>query len=495
MEKFKRFLKLYAIRYTLYAILLLASFLRLWRISEYMTFLGDEGRDSLVVWKIVTFQHLTLIGPPTSVGSMYLGPFYYYLMAPFLWIAQFNPVGPAIMVALFGVASVYLVYLIGKEFFNSRVGLIAALFYAISPVVITFSHSSWNPNIMPFFALLLIYSLFKLAREKKYHWLLVVSFSLAVALQSHYLGLLLIPLIIWEWIAVFRKTKETKHYILYTGYSILIFLILFAVPLIWFDLRHNFLNSRAFISFVQSRESTGLGIGIIKRLIDNLTFLFERLILVKEKRLVWPFIIFLSVSLIQWFREEKDKIKRKNFKLLFLWLGIGLLGLGFYKKEIYDHYLGFLFPLPFLLTAKALDFYFNKKMIKFLSLGLIIGLVLLNFYRCPLRFSPNRQLNRTKSVSRRILQEAGDQPVNMALIADKNYHAAYQYFVEVWGSKVYKADNKITEQLFVVCENELCEPIGHPLWEIASFGWAKIEKEWQFPWGTRLFKLIHNPEG
>ena len=226
MEGLKKSLKLIINHYSLIIILLLASFLRLWRISAYMTFLGDEGRDALAAWKIITFQHLTLIGPPTSVGSMYLGPFYYYLMSPFLWITQFDPVGPAIMVALFGVAAVYLVYLIGKEFFNSRVGLIAALFYAISPVVITYSHSSWNPNIMPFFALLLIYSLFKLAREGNYYWLLIVGFSLAVGLQSHYLGLLLIPLIIWEWIAVFRKTKETKHYILYTGYSILIFLIL-----------------------------------------------------------------------------------------------------------------------------------------------------------------------------------------------------------------------------------------------------------------------------
>ena len=33
-------------------------------------------------------------------------------------------------------------------------GLVAALLYAISPTVIIYSRSSWNPNIMPFFALL-----------------------------------------------------------------------------------------------------------------------------------------------------------------------------------------------------------------------------------------------------------------------------------------------------------------------------------------------------
>lgn len=476
-------------------ILLFGGFLRLWRISEYLTFLGDEGRDALVVWKIATLKHLTLIGPPTSIGSMYLGPIYYYMMAPFLWLARFDPVGPAIMVALFAIATIYLVYLVGKEFFNSWTGLIAALFYAVSPVVIFHSRSSWNPNIMPFFALLFIYSLFKLVRKQDYRFLLVASFSLAVALQSHYLSLFLLPLCIWEWLVVLRKTKERKLYLLYSFYSALIFSLLFVAPLVWFDLRHNFMNIKALIYFIQNRESVGMGLRIVSRWADNLVFLFERLILAKEKIWAWPLIIFITISLVQWFKEEKDEIKRKNLKLLLAWLSFGLLGLAFYKKEIYDHYLGFLFPLPFLLTARALDFFLTKKTGRFLALILVVVLVFHNLYNCPLRFPPNRQLEKTKIISQKILAEGKDEPLNMALLAKQNYHVAYQYFVELWGGKVYKTDDKIAEQLYVVCEDEPCDPINHPLWEIASFGWAKVEKEWQFPWGVKLFKVIHNPSG
>src|SRR5579863_1405378 len=97
-------------------ILILAAFLRLYKIGEYMTFLGDEGRDVLVALGILQ-GHFTLLGPRASAGDFFTGPIYYYMMAPFLWLFHLDPVGPAVMVALFGVATVWLIYYVGKEFF------------------------------------------------------------------------------------------------------------------------------------------------------------------------------------------------------------------------------------------------------------------------------------------------------------------------------------------------------------------------------------------
>ena len=50
------------------------------------------------------------LGPTASVGGFYLGPIYYWMSAPFLALSFFDPVGPSIMVALFGVATVLLLY-------------------------------------------------------------------------------------------------------------------------------------------------------------------------------------------------------------------------------------------------------------------------------------------------------------------------------------------------------------------------------------------------
>src|SRR3990170_1272607 len=62
----------------------------------------------------------------------------------------------------------FLGYKIGKEFFGEGAGIIASLLYAISPVVIIYSRSSWNPNIVPFFSIATLYLMFKGIQKKKY---------------------------------------------------------------------------------------------------------------------------------------------------------------------------------------------------------------------------------------------------------------------------------------------------------------------------------------
>jgi len=126
--------------FILAAVILLAGFLRFYRISEYLTFLGDEGRDVLVVKRMLVDGKLTLLGPITSVGSIYMGPIFYYLMAPFLFLWKFDPTGPAVMVALFSLATVYLVFRIGRDFLDTWVGLAAAFFYAMAVLPIQLSH-------------------------------------------------------------------------------------------------------------------------------------------------------------------------------------------------------------------------------------------------------------------------------------------------------------------------------------------------------------------
>ena len=151
MKIFMQKLKTFVLNPNILLILIiaLASFLRLYRIQDYMTFLGDEGRDVLVTYNILHGK-LTLLGPRASAGDFFLGPIYYYFITPFLFIFNYNPVGPAVMVALFGIATVWLIYRFASEIFNSRVGLISALLYSISPIVIAYSRSSWNTNIFPF---------------------------------------------------------------------------------------------------------------------------------------------------------------------------------------------------------------------------------------------------------------------------------------------------------------------------------------------------------
>ena len=204
-------------------IILLAAFLRLYRISEYMTFLGDEGRDVLVAKRMIVDRKFTLLGPITSVGSIYMGPAYYYLMTPFLLIWGMDPVGPSVMVALFAVATVALIYKFCREFINPYAGIISAFLYATSPLTIIYGRSSWNPNVVPFFGLAVIYGLAKTVVKGQFRWLAASGLALGILLQLHYVTLLFIP-VIAACLALIRFKIPRKYYF----YAALTFLLTYS---------------------------------------------------------------------------------------------------------------------------------------------------------------------------------------------------------------------------------------------------------------------------
>lgn len=478
-------------------------FLRLYKISGYMTFLGDEGRDALVWLRMIRYGKFTLIGPQTSIGNMYLGPLYYYLMLPFFLVL--GTVGPSVGVALLAGATCYLLWCFGREWFSEMVGVLAALFYAISPVAIVLSRSSWNPNVMPFFALLTGWGIWQFWQKNNFFWLPVIGVTLSFAIQSHYLGLPLIPVVgiffLIKLVELKRnKDKSLNKFILNFVLCVLCFVILTLLPLVWFDLRHNFINYQSFYKFFSERQTT-VNFKIYKA-VPNLWPLWEMAVarLLAGKNEVagfWLAAIFGVCILSYLLHPEKIVLRKKAVILIVVWTIVGLTGMGLYKQHIYDHYFGFLYPAVFLLggwaVAKLVDFHNPWK---YFSLFLTGFIIVLSLVENPLKYPPNYQMLKVRQIDKKIINEAEGKSFNLALIAKQNYEAGYEYFLELWGKPPVQIDPQrfketVTNQLFVVCEDSVCEPINHPKAQIASFGWARIENQWDFPWGTKLFKLIH----
>lgn len=485
------------------SILLLAAILRLYRIGDYMTFLGDEGRDALVWLRMVREGKFVLIGPVTSIGNMYLGPLYYYLMLPFFILFQLSPIGPSVGVAVFSLLTILFLWYVVRVWFGELAALCASFFYAISPVVIHHSRSSWNPNVMPFFALLIVWGIWQFWQKRSFVWLIIMGIALAFAVQSHYLGILLLPLILLFWAITFwnirKSKKELRKYFLFSFLSVLAFGFLAVLPLVWFDLRHNFINLHAFQNFFGDRQTT-VNFKAYKA-VPNLWPLWqmvvERLIVAKEVLLGKIIAIAFLPLLFFYVLRLKANLKKQALLLVGLWLVIGLVGMGLYKQHIYDHYFGFLFPAVFVILGVILDGLFQQKLLgKAIFMTLILLLVYLNIKNSPINYSPNFQAERVKQVDQKIMAEAGDKSFNFSLIAKQNYEAGYTFYLEYWHQKpkeinAQQINETLADQLFVVCEDPVCEPINHPKAEIANFGWAKIEKEWSFPWGVKLFKLVH----
>lgn len=486
----------------------LALILRFWRLPEYMTFLGDEGRDALMIKRILETGDIPLIGPPTSIGNIYLGPLYYYMISMPMAIFWLNPVAAAGMAALIGVLTVFLIYYLGKDWFGKTAGLISAFLYAISPVTIIYSRSSWNPNPAPFFALMAILGIFRVHRSRNFRWLILTGAAVAFAVQMHYLALILIPIVgllwIYEVILILRKKITRKHLLGGTIGAILIFLALMS-PLVIFDLKHDFLNYKAISTFFLQRETTiNLNpFNTIERLIPIYSYSLVGRYMAGENPILTPLIsilVILPILLVS-FSKLKGVVIRWPYVGLGVWLFVGIFGLALYKQNIYDHYLGFLNPVPFLLLGALFSMTSTWNVSSKLPvlthgmwLVLVVALVIVNLQNSPLKNPPGKQLQRTQDIARFVIVEAQEKPFNFALIAKNNYDSAYQFYLDIFGHKPKTVPAEITDQLFVVCEDPICEPINHPKYEIAGFGWSKIEKEQTFL-GVRVYKLISNPSG
>jgi len=498
-------------------ILLLGFFLRIYNLKTHVLFLGDEGRDALVVYSLL-HGDLTLLGPTSSVGGFFLGPIYYYMMAPFLWLSNYDPVGPSIMVVLVGIVTIYLVYRLGREFFGPVAGIIASLLYAVSPVIITYSRSSWNPNVFPFFTIASLYTLYCAVAKNKW-WLFVLSgFLMGLNLQIHYLATF-VGAIMFIYVT-FVNFKPNVAWIrdLARRYLLMIvgFLIGFS-PFIAFEVRHQFSNSQNIMRFIFDSPDTGFAGNIFM----NVKLVFERLfgglILaypehLKEKMFdanvltIWyPIGIVLGLSLIGFFlfmfiKNYKDKKEFPKYFLLFVWL---LLGIGlflFYKKSVYDYYLGFLFPLPFLLIgllSQEIVKKFKLSGIVFVSVAVAIVLIL-NLKFTPIRAPGNQQINQIKMISEFVLDKTNGEPFNFALSGGGNSDHAYRYFfrlagrdpVMINGLNIDPKRVTVTDQLFVICETKPCAPLGESRQEISGFGRAEIEDEWDVS-VVRIYKLKH----
>jgi len=487
-------------------ILVIGAVMRFWRIGEYMTFLGDEGRDAIIVRRLLVDFDPILIGPGTSIGNMYIGPLYYYLIAPALLLANFSPVGPSMLIALIGVVTIGMVWWIGRSWFGKSGALLAAFLYAISPTVIIFSRASWNPNVMPFFALLMMYAIWMVWEEKKLWWLAMASVCFAFVLQSHWIGLLLGPLAGVYWLLTLRDEKwggSVKRFVCISAVSLGIFLVLMS-PLLIFDMRHgwiNFTNMKTFFTVRQTTVSARpwnavpqmwpLFIQVITRLVAG------RNVLVGQ----WAAVGLAGILVWLWGQKKAvfESKQRKAFVILILWMFFGLVGLGVYKQHIYDHYFGFLFPVPYLILAGMIEYLLRQKGLRgtWIVVTAMVILVWANLTDNPLRNPPAGQLDRTVKIARLIEKESGGEKFNLAVIAERNYEDAYQYFLENWNTKVIDIDpvnteETITDNLFVVCEKLTteCDPTHNPKAEVANFGWSQVGDTWEVD-GVTIYKLVH----
>ena len=194
--------------------------------------------------------HIPLIGGHIGGTGVYSGPLFVWLLSPIFFITKGNPLLTGSLVSLFGVATTFLVYKVSRHFFNKKTGLIASLLYASSTLSTLYDRKYWNAFLSSFLALSVVLLTKQIIKTQSNTKIFVLAFLLSLGIHAHMTGLVMVVYVA----LFFLKNPINKKALT----KLVLVFMLFQVPLVVFDMRHNFINTRALVQLFTNKESTDL---------------------------------------------------------------------------------------------------------------------------------------------------------------------------------------------------------------------------------------------
>lgn len=442
---------------TLY--LIIASILYFYNLPASFHFAADQGRDAIVMREMLTGKTLKLTGPTTSVGLYYLGPFFYYFTAPSLLLANFNPLGPAVMQALIGVLTVFCLFKYLEKYLNKSTAILATGWYLLLPTFIFYNRFAWNPNPIPLFFVLFAWSLTKFNETKKLKYLTLTSLNFWILLQLHLVTLVLgLPILI-SLINYCKTNKEFKNLLFIL--SFLIFDLTAIVPLLIGIIKN--LNSN------QDKES----LINLSQLSQNLVAIVSKSIAELTNNNLFLVITILAMIIFLGFKIIKTKQLPLTLKSIILpSLMANLIGQGLLSAKVETHYLFIFLISSIIVLSYYLTIFLKNKLIilKYFSLFLFVFAIISFYSHWLIIFSKKpTSASSIKTTANLILAKSNNQPFQLAALLNDNGDNAFNYFIELKTNNL-KTGNDLADQIFVICAtNQPCQPHGQPHWEIAKF--------------------------
>lgn len=281
-------------------IVFLFLFLRFVNLSEAINFGSDAGRDFLAVWNIVETQHPTLIGPPSQYTiegrEFFFGPASYYVILPALLIGNWEPLVVSYFLILLNlVALLVSLLLINNAMKQKLVVVLFGLFCTITPEMITYAQSYWNPYLMLPISTLLVGLLVGAKKFRSGMFFITIGALFGLGLQFHYSFIFAI-IVSLVWLIVIRRLS------LHAAISITGGFVVGFLPVLLFELRNNFYNLNTLILVITDmkaiQNSNGFPTYYLISLLPFIFFLFACLLVQVRTRSNILFFFCLSLFVL-----------------------------------------------------------------------------------------------------------------------------------------------------------------------------------------------------
>ncbi|MFA6518424.1 MAG: glycosyltransferase family 39 protein [Candidatus Shapirobacteria bacterium] len=333
--------------YWLILLLLVGLFFRVYNFEKSFSFAHDQDLYSWIAKDLLINGHQRLVGQITSVDGVFIGSAYYYLMALFYRIFDMNPLSAIIPLTLIGLFNIWSIYYIFTKHFGKKAGVVGGLIWAMSFGIAHFER--WSVPTEPTFtwAIWFLATILELLRGN-YKFLAIYAFLVAYIWQLHIALLPITPLPLIAWII--SKNRGTLKNVLGAGLILLVFIS----PLLMFEVRHNFSQTKSIIGGFSKDMGGPTGERKFLKVIDasgrelqtRLAYGFE----IKQVWLFWLVISGISLVLIR-----NKGLNGRQVGLIWAWIGLTFLAQFTSKRIVSEYYFSNLIPPIVLLVCLGIS--------------------------------------------------------------------------------------------------------------------------------------------
>ena len=460
----------------------------------------EQGTEYLVTKSIVVDHQIVLTAHQGGFGLFSKGAGFNYILAiPFI-LDKGDPFGGRILMLVISVLTVSLAFILANRMFGLRTATIIGFLLAMSPILKDYAGGISPPFIIPLLTVLLIYFLFRAFNEEnKFIPLVALIVGLMVHFETAAMGILSALLVLTGLMSLVKKQIPYRHFIL--G---IIFFTLPMLPIIIFDVGHNFENTRGVIKMLEMtnpQDSSQLYHNLWDLLGNRFNIFSWNFISTFSPNLtIWLFVLGLILLGVFLFARDKKVVPKKKIFILYLGLmpAITFLALMVYPgKFINQWWITYLSVIYCFLLGVVLNYLWDKNKFKPLIalVALILGLAFITrtifIYKTQFIYPPNNYI-REISVIKYVFEDAKGKPFGLQVFAKRD-QANYDYLIWWIGNSKYKYQPyREKKGLYYI----IIEPNYYPLLKtkvtLASLSAGVLLKTKQLPNGFIIEKRLVN---
>lgn len=323
-------------------VLLLAVALRFYNYENRWALASDQARDAIIGREALLLHQIPTLGPFSQAGTFVMGPIWYWLVAIATSIYPASIITPWIVLTVSFVLTVYVMMLSAKKLGGKYLSVIVGLFTAVSTSQVAQSTNLTNPSGIAILSACSVYFAIKYVRSGKSIYVFLFSLFISLSINVHLQAIGLLPLFL---ITLILKRPNLKQLLISIGAFILPF-----IPLIHFDIRNNFYDTRSLIDFYLY--------GQYRIYLPNRWLTYAGIFWPNA----WAWIIggekilgYLAVAMVAtitaysfWVRN----VTKPMMIIIFSFL-LSFIMLRYFRGERFDSYLIFLHPFILILTGWA----------------------------------------------------------------------------------------------------------------------------------------------